>query len=338
MSRETRVAMTGATSLLGKEILGVLKERRFPASRVVRLEAGEDFPEIPVLDLDAEALPLAPGEPESERYDLVLLAANPRAGRGKAPHFEQSSEWVIDAVHVLPEPEGAVLSIPFLDRPNKTSAGNPHYFISPHTAAIVLDALLVRLSACFELKRVVAQIFNPASELGPEAIDELQKQTVSLLSFQQVPKEIFDAQSAFNLAPRLGRKARAGFASLELRIRSELKRMLAGRVPLPSVRLVQVPLFYSLAFSLYVEAAGPVTAATAEQALACEQIRVLKSSHGVPSPVEVQGSAEVLVDPVLLDEEHEGGFWLWAVADNLRVAAENAVAIAESLLAGSEGT
>ncbi|HLI29666.1 MAG TPA: hypothetical protein VKV79_01040, partial [Terriglobia bacterium] len=61
MKRDTRVAMTGAGTLLGKEILSVLKERNFPTSRVIELESGEELPGIPILDLEDEALPVLGG-------------------------------------------------------------------------------------------------------------------------------------------------------------------------------------------------------------------------------------------------------------------------------------
>ncbi len=343
MKRDTRVAMTGAGTLLGKEILSVLKERSFPTSRVIELESGEEPPEIPILDLEGDALPVSGGELERGPFDFVFLAAAASTGERKDRWSGQfigpapdKSPFVIDAAHALPEPGGAVVSIPFLDQSFKPMAGavesGARFFISPHTAAIALSDLIVPLARRIKIERVIVQIFNPASELGPKAIEELQKQTVSLLSFQQMPREVFDAQMAFNLAPRLGRKARAGFATLETRIRSELKQTLEGRAPLASVRLIQVPMFYSLAFSLYVQAAAPVTAAHVEEALAGDRIRLLRASHAVPSPPEVQGSATIVVDPIVLDEEQTGGFWLWAIADNLRLAAENSVEIAESLL------
>jgi len=344
MKRDIRVAMSGAGTLLGKEILSVLKERSFPASQVIELESGEDQPEIPILDLEGDALPVLGGdEPEPGRLDFVFLAAAPIAGGKKDRWTERftgpasnSRPFVIDAAHALPEPGGAVLSIPFLDQSFKPLAGavesGARFFISPHTAAIVLSSLVAPLSRRIKIERVIVQVFNPASELGPKAIEELQKQTVSLLSFQQMPREVFDAQMAFNLAPRLGRRARAAFASIEARIRSELKQTMESRAPAASVRLIQVPMFYSLAFSLYVQAASPVTAAQVEEALAGDRIRLLRPAQPVPSPPEVQGSAMILADPIVLDEDYPGGFWLWAIADNLRLAAENAVEIAETLL------
>jgi aspartate-semialdehyde dehydrogenase len=92
-------------------------------------------------------------------------------------------------------------------------------------------------------------------------------------------------------------------------------------------------MFYSLGVSLYVEMAELVAPEMAAAALAGERIRVRRSSQDAPSPVEVTGSNLILVDDITRDSEHPTGIWLWAVADNLRLAAANAVEIAESLSA-----
>jgi aspartate-semialdehyde dehydrogenase len=92
-----------------------------------------------------------------------------------------------------------------------------------------------------------------------------------------------------------------------------------------------VPIFYSLGVSLYVETAEPLAPEAAAAALAGERIRVRRASQHAPSQVEVTGSSHILVDDITRDPAHPTGIWLWAVADNLRLAAVNAVEIAKSL-------
>lgn len=347
---ECRVAMLGASSLLGKEILTLFKEKGFPASQVAELSAEGGAPEIPIVDVEEDPLPLVKGESlEPGEYDFVFLASRPDSAEGKrwfAEHFENGagepasgnagSAWIIDAAgYASPAVKGRALSIPSLDPRQdslvKATSEGSRFFISPHAATIVISHLALRLAASLAIERAVVQVFNPASELGPEAIEELQKQTLSLLSFQQPPQDFFGAQTAFNVIPRLGGKGRKSFLNLEARIRQELKSFLTGQAPLPSLRLVQSPSFYSLAFSIYAEAAQNLTVAKIEQALASEHVRLLRTSQAAPSPVEVQGSSVILVDSIALDKDHPGAFWLWAVTDNLRLAAENAVEIATAL-------
>jgi aspartate-semialdehyde dehydrogenase len=349
-SRDYRVAMLGAESLLGREILTVLKERNFPVSQVVRLNAEGSQPEIPIVDFEEEPLPLVEGEGFTEaECDFIFLAACSESAGGRHTHSETPGAgavflaaasgtrgWVIDASHAASHAaRNPLLSIPYLDPGQdalaKAAAGGERFFIAPHAAVIAISHLLLRLASNFEIERATAQIFSSASELGPEAIEELQKQTTSLLSFQPTPQDFFGAPIAFNILPRVSGKGRASFSRLEERIRAETRQFLAGRTPIPALRLIQSPIFYSLAFSLYIQMRAQTSVVKIEQALADERIRMLGEEQSAPSPIEAQGSPVVLVDPITVDDERPGGFWLWGMVDNLRLAAENAVEIAETL-------
>jgi len=92
-----------------------------------------------------------------------------------------------------------------------------------------------------------------------------------------------------------------------------------------------VPVFHSLAVSLYVETDPPAAPEKVGVALMGERIELRRHAHDSPTPVEVAGSDQILVDSLTADPDHPGGMWIWAVADNLRLAAVNAVEIAESL-------
>ncbi len=349
MTQVFRVGIAGASSLLGQELLRVLKEREFPLSRLLAFESDEDEPDLPVVDLSEHLETTAAGEGVSAAdLDFIFLAARlgqmpPSLGpileavRGatlpeQAPHCV-----VIDMVEALGESSGAapagVLSVPFLERSGRGAKVLPpsRVFISAHPAAVVLSSLLLRLGARFPLKSVVALVFAPASEMGPRGIDELQKQTVNLLSFQKAPHSVFGAQLAFNLLAQLGGKHAAELADVERHLRRQLKQYLANRVPMPALRVYQVPVFYSLAISLYVETAQPEPPEALAAALAGGHIRVRRRSEPSPSQVEAAGSSDILVDTIAADPDHPTGIWIWAAVDNIRLAAVNAVEIAESL-------
>jgi aspartate-semialdehyde dehydrogenase len=226
------------------------------------------------------------------------------------------------------------VGIPFLDRffpvaGVHSAAGRMH--VSPHPAVIVVSSLLLRLGARFPLKSAVAQVFSSASECGSRGVEELQRQTVNILSFQKIPDQIFGAQLAFNLLSRLGKSGTGEMAALETRLRRQLHHYLGERVPRPALRLFQAPVFYSVGVSLYVELAEPVTTEAATAALAGERIKVRRSTLDAPTQVEVTGSSDILVDSISIDAEHPNGLWFWAVADNLHLAATNAVELAAGL-------
>jgi aspartate-semialdehyde dehydrogenase len=196
---------------------------------------------------------------------------------------------------------------------------------------MVISGLLLRLAARFPLKTAVAQVFTSASESGSRGIEELQNQTVSLLSFQKISHKVFGAQLAFNLLSRLGCSATGEVARLETRLRRQLGAYLGERVPRPALRLFQVPVFYSMGVSLYVETDQPVSPEAVAAAVSCERVKVRRSTLDAPTQIEVTGSSDILVDSISRDAEHPNGLWLWAVADNLHLAAANAVELAASL-------
>jgi aspartate-semialdehyde dehydrogenase len=323
-----RVAVVGASSLLGKEVVTVLEERKFPVSRLVRLAAPSDEPDLPVLDLNSAEEEIADDESAAADLDLVFLASplgtEPVFLRGAAKH----APAVVDLGSALKSSESAPLRIPSLEG-GSPRARQAVRVVSPHPAAIVLSTLLLRLSSA-GLTSAVAEVFVSASELGARAVEELQKQTVNLLSFQKIPSAVFGAQLTFNLLPRLGTddhlKEAGGL------IQAQLARYLADRVPLPAVRVLQTPAFHSLAVSLYVETAAPAALPKLAALLSGGGVKTRRAADHPASQVEVAGSDEILVDVISADAARPAGVWLWAVVDNLRLAAVNAVAIAEELL------
>ena len=341
-----RVAVVGASSLLGKELVAVLEQGKLPVSRLLTFEAEEGEPELPIIDLSSDSQAIVEDSQIGEgELDFAFLSARLRQLPAFLNSWQQQGSpsrcLVIDLVgEGLGDSPGAApgtehrVGVPFLDRRYPvagvhSTAGRLH--ISPHPAAIVISSLLLRLAARFPLKSAVAQVFSPASEAGSRGVEELQKQTVNILSFQKIPHQIFGAQLAFNLLSRLGRSGTGEMAVLEARLRRQLHQYLGERVPRPALRLLQVPVFYSVGVSLYVETAEPLTTEAATAALAGERIKVRRPSLDAPTPVEVTGSSDILVDSISLDAEHPNGVWLWAVADNLHLAATNAVELAASL-------
>lgn len=348
-----RVAVIGASSLLGKELLAVLEERKFPISRLITPGTLEDAePDLPVLDLSG-GLEAAVAEADVGESDLdfVFLAAPIRRiakkGTGEAADdssFLQSSRrlaaatrcQVIDLSDCLSGESGGSVSAPFLgaSAASKASPGeivSPRFRVSAHSATIVMGAILLRLAQRFPIKSIVAQVFQPVSEMGAQAIDELQKQTLNLLSFQRIPQAVLGAQLAFNLLPRLGRNRGTSVKASGSGLQSELAALLGPSVPMPAIRVLYAPVFHSLGCLLYCEFDPPATLEALTQGLAGEPICIRKDSEPPPTQVDVSGSSDIMLDVLTPDGIHPGGVWFWAVADNLRLTAVNAVEIAEGL-------
>jgi len=355
-----RVAVVGASSLLGKELLTALEERRFPIWQLIKFGAADEESDLPIVDLlEYSQEAVASQDVDERELDFAFLAARlqadsdeplflRRARNGATPDSSSvvSHCRIIDMSEALAEAPDKVLTVPFLDHGSTTSAGHvgpnagavTKIFVSAHPAAILISSLLLRLAARFRLERAVAQVFVPASERGARGIEELQKQTVSLLSFQKVPQTVFGAQLAFNLLPRLNqgrpgaRVIRAdALADLENRLRGQLREYLSERAPVPALSVFQTAVFYSVAVSLYVELSDRAAPEAVVEALEGAPIRARRISQPAPSQVEVTGSDDIVVDTIAADADHPRGIWLWAVADNLRLASRNAIDIAEGL-------
>jgi aspartate-semialdehyde dehydrogenase len=335
------VTVIGASSLLGKELLAILEERNFPLAGLTTVSGDTGEPDLPIVDLGRQRAAADLREQIPTDFDFAFVTA---AHQGLASWIERAglerqgsrgARAVVDLCSAVPKAATALLRVPFLDGPSTATEDSGtgkglHIIGAPHAATIMISALLSRLGARFPVRSAVGQIFSPASEMGPRAIDELQKQTVNLLSFQKVPREAFGAQIAFNLLPRLG----TGFEkadALELRVRNELKAYLGGRAPVPALRLLQVPVFYSTAVSLYAETEERVPPSDLVVALDGAPVAIRRTSEKAPSQADAAGSNEILVDAIQPDAGHPAGIWLWAVADNMRLAAINAVQIAEGL-------
>jgi len=161
-------------------------------------------------------------------------------------------------------------------------------------------------------------------------MDELHGQTVNLLSFQQLPTEVFDAQLAFNMLARYGRRSAPTLESVEQRILKHLETITEGRVVLPALALAQAPIFHGHVLSLYLEFEQAVTSANLTLALSGEHVNVARPPDDSPSNVSAAGQDEVLVE-IRRDLHHECGIWVWAATDNIRIATLTAVDCAAAL-------
>jgi aspartate-semialdehyde dehydrogenase len=172
-------------------------------------------------------------------------------------------------------------------------------------------------------------------------MDELHEQTVNLLAFQELPKNVFDIQVAFNMVARFGQRSDFSLAAVSQRIRKHYRQIARG-APEPALQVLQAPVFHGHGFSVYLEMEKAVAIADLSRALAGERVVVSGSPEDTPandSPTEdaptnvsAAGQEDILVS-LATDANYKNGVWLWATTDNLRIAALTAVECAESMTA-----
>jgi aspartate-semialdehyde dehydrogenase len=194
-----------------------------------------------------------------------------------------------------------------------------------------LATLLGHAAAATPIRRSVAHIFEPASERGQRGIEELQKQTVAVLAFQKLPTDVFDTQLAFNLLARYGEEALEPLEGIEQRIERHLASLLHAwpSVPMPSLRLVQAPVFHGHSLSVWIEFEENPGVAALTRTLESAGIDV--RAEEPPTNAGIAGQNGLSVGAIAADRNQPRACWLWLVADNLRLAAENAVAVAREL-------
>ena len=266
------------------------------------------------LDASRQALEFASeADPDGAIVDLTFVAEDRPNARLRAPLVEAQSE-----VGDLSAPETAI-------------------HVIAHPASIALALFLRRLHAHDPIRRSVIQIFAPASEHGATGVEELQNQTISLLSFKPLPHAVFDTQLSFNLLPKYGEEAPAPLEETELRVERHLASLLAlpgegDGVPMPSIRMIQAPVFHGYSFSIWVEFDDDTGIQSIESSLAAAHIEVRGSEFEPPNHVSQAGQGGIAVGAIAPDRNAPEAFWFWMVADNFRLAAENAVAVVRELL------
>jgi aspartate-semialdehyde dehydrogenase len=197
----------------------------------------------------------------------------------------------------------------------------------PGAGAQLLSTLLAPILPLGKVRRARAVLHLPASEAGQAGLDELYQQTVGLLNFGEVDREVFGAQLAFNLLPEPGR--------LSERVRREATRVLRLGRGVLSVSALRAPIFHGHALSLHLELSERRESEELAAALEAAEGVTLVPELGRANPVERGGEEHVFAAPPREDGTGRGGFWLWAGADDLAGgAARNAVGLATACRGG----
>lgn len=327
------VAVVGATGAVGREMVEVLQERKFPVKEL-RLFASErtagetlTFQDrsltVQLLTKDAFAgvdiALFSAGEEVSREYAPVAVAAG-------AVVIDNSAEWRMNPDVPLVVPEV-----------NPDAALRHHGIIAnPNCSTIQMVVALKPLHDAARIKRIVMSSYQSVSGTGKEAMDELMDQTQALLSFQEAVSHVYPFQIAFNLLPQIGSFDAQGNSSEETKLVNETRKIMEDDRIRISATTVRVPVFRAHSESVNIETERKLSANEARALLATAPgVMVFDDPQRkvYPMPLEVSGTDEVYVGRIREDPSVESGLNLWIVADNLRKgAALNAVQIAEKLI------
>lgn len=330
-----RIAIVGATSLRGKELNDALGESPFSSADIVLLD---DESATGQVDTSGEEIAFIQRvEAQSfDHVDFVFFTSNEATTRLHWQSALRSGASIIDLTAALEGEPKVLIRAPWVgEEMNGSTQDLPDLrtpaIVSAHPAAVALALVLARVKDAAAIRSAWATILEPASEYGRAAMDELHQQTVTLLSFQNLPKEIYDAQVAFNLVPVLGEAAKIDLGVTADRIRRHYALLSGGRLPLVGIQLIHVPVFHGYGISLAVELEQAATLEHLEAALSGDHVDIMLGDADAPSNLSSAGQDEILVRVRSEDGVQSKRFWIWASMDNLKIAVENAVACAVEL-------
>jgi aspartate-semialdehyde dehydrogenase len=324
------VAVVGGDSLLAKELREQLRLSE-PAPRVELISSTADGSSVLGADHD-EPIVMSPLTAVSLAGSRVaFLAGSHASSRRTLKVNPPDGPVLIDLLGALEEQPEARLRAPQVEPPEDKKPASPIKVIA-HPAAIALAILLSRLAQYGRITRSLVHVFEPASERGQPGLDELHQQTVAVLAFKKLKMDVFDAQLGFNLLARYGEEAPVPFQAIELRLERNLASLLAAypAIPMPSVRLIQAPVFHGHSFSVWVEFEDAPNPKEISKSLAAAGIDVRPDDP--PTNVGTTGESGLSVGAIGVDRNQPRACWMWMVADNLRMTVENALAAAKESL------
>lgn len=326
-----KVAVVGATGLVGRMMLKVLEEHDFPISELTLFASARSAGSVmefkgkkyTVKELTEENIKKA-----SVKY--AIFSAGGDVSKRFAPVFASCGGVAIDNSSYWRMDENVPLVVPEVNP--EDAFKHKGIIANPNCSTIQAVVALKPLHDAFKIKRIVYSTYQAVSGAGRQGYDDL-KNGVNGESPKKFPYPI-----AYNILPHIDVFTEDGYTKEELKMINETRKILGDNSLKITATTARVPVYYGHSESINVEFYNPVTRAAA--------LDVLKSAKGVvvvddpqnniyPMPIDAEGRDEVFVGRVREDKSVDNGLNIWVVADNIRKgAASNAVQIAELLQNG----
>jgi len=330
-----RIAIVGASSLIGEAVFDELSARKFLFAELHALEdgraagppLGDDDQKFPVGDVAAF---------DFSRVDLAFFC-------GRAALSEQYAQaaaahaWTIDGSSAFRARADVPLVAADVNPEALESVGARGLIALPGSASVALATALAPLNSAVPLTRVEVATYHAVSGSGRGAMEELAGETVALLSSKRAKGRAFGKQIAFNVIPQVDTLGDDGVSREERRLWEETRRVLGTPALAINATSVRVPVFFGHGLAVHAAFERPMSYADALAALQGGQgLSVIDpdSSTEFPTPAAMAAAPDkVYVGRVRADPTRERGLNFWLVADNVRkCAAHNAVSVAHILV------
>jgi aspartate-semialdehyde dehydrogenase len=328
-----RVAIVGATGLVGQEFIKVLEQHNFPMTSIRLLASDRSAGKR--LFVNQRRIEVRETDPESfQEIDIALFSAGAEISRYFSPIAAQSGAVVIDnssAFRMVPE---VPLVVPEVNPEDiKQHSG---IIANPNCSTIQMVVALYPLHKVNPIKRIIVDTYQAVSGTGSAAIDELTLQVRQVLDGQTTIPHVYPHQIAFNMLPEIDVFLDNGYTKEEWKLVEETRKIMHAEDMAISATCVRVPVFTGHSEAIHIEFSQPMSPEEARRILVqAPGVRILDDPaiSLYPQPWSIAGSDEVFIGRIRRDTSHPNGLAMWVVADNLRKgAALNAVQIAEEMV------
>lgn len=292
-----KIAIVGAGSLRGKELNDALADSPFAEADFILMDDEAELGSLEAVGDEVTFIQrIDPGS--FHRVDFAFFAGDQPLTLNHWESAHKAGASIVDLSFALEGKPGVLVRAPWIDSelppiPAQPDPGAPGLetpaIVPAHPIAVALALLLSRAAQSSAIRIASATVLEPASEYGRAALDELHQQTVKLLSFQELPRQVYDTQVAFNTTPSFGDSAKFSLATSESRIRRHFALLSGGRLPDVGVQLLHTPVFHGYGISLAMELATPTSLDQMEASLAGEHIEIVTAESDPPTNLTVAG-------------------------------------------------
>ena len=328
-----KVAVVGATGNVGREMLTILDERKFPADEVVALASRQSVG-VEVSYGDKTLKVKALEHYDFSDIDICLMSAGGSVSKEWSPKIASVGAVVIDNSSAWRMDPDVPLIVPEVNADATAGFIKKYIIANPNCSTAQLVVALKPLHDAATIKRVVVATYQSVSGAGKDAMDELFSQTKAVYTNDELISKKFPKRIAFNVIPEIDVFMEDGYTKEEWKMVVETKKILDPKIKL-SATCVRVPVFISHSEAVNIEFEEPITADEARNILRSAPGCLVIDSHepgGYVTPYEAAGEDATYISRIREDATVENGLAMWVVSDNLRKgAALNAIQIAELL-------
>lgn len=327
------IAVLGATGAVGRTIIDVLSERKFPIRNLYLLASERSAGEI--IRFNGKSVRVENVEDfDWTQVQIALFSAGAEASDRWAPIAADEGVIVIDNTSRFRYDYDVPLVIPEVNPEALADFRNRNIIANPNCSTIQMLVALKPIYDAVGIERINVATYQSVSGTGKKGVDELAGQTVKLLNSQEATPKVYSKQIAFNCIPHIDAFMDNGYTKEEMKMVWETQKIFGDDTVAVNPTCVRVPVFYGHAEAVHIECRQPIDATEAMDLLMrADGIQVF-AGEDYPTQVK-EGSASdlVMVGRIRNDISHPNGLNLWIVADNVRKgAATNTVQIAEELI------